>query len=64
MNPLKTQTNFLYTETFAKVCPGRHQLAAIAVISYTVQDVGICGVKCCIALLISSVYMPIHNLEI
>ena len=93
MNPLKTQTNFLYTQTLAKgwlnvptalghmlmpsakrwadnqrckcfpPCPDYKTPISGDSFYLTVQDVGICGVKCCI-LLTCFVYMAIYDLEI
>ena len=93
MNPLKTQTNFLYTQTLAKVwlnvptalgkmlmlsaqrwadnqccrcippCPDYKTPISGDCFDLTVQDIGICGVKCCI-LLTCFVYMAIYDMEI
>ena len=93
MNPLKTQTNFLYTLTLAKgrlnvptalghtlmpsvqrwednqscrcipPCPDYKTPISGDCFDLTVQDVGICDVKCCI-LPTCFVTMGIYDLEI
>ena len=93
MNTLKTQTNFLYTQTLAKgrlnvptalghmlmpstqlwadnqccrcipLCPDYKTPISGDCFNLTVQDLGICGVECCI-LLTCFVYMAIYDLEI